>query len=97
MMNDVPVNQTFDFKASSEKRNCHQNTVGHRTRPIDVYPRRKEDKLACQVRHLEFTAHGEAQNAPPFTHPGTAAAMAASGLGTLIALSLCNIRGWGES
>jgi superoxide reductase len=90
----------FDVTVSVGKEIPHPNTTEHFIGWITLYFVPEGQKLAYQIAHFEFKAHGESgagpNQGPVYTEPISIARMKTDKPGTLRALAFCNIHGLWE-
>ncbi len=79
----------------------HPNTTEHHIRWIAVFFMADGDKFPYEISRIEFTAHGEAAQAPNtstiYTNPEVATGFKTEKSGTIMASSYCNIHGLWQS
>lgn len=96
----VKAGDFFAVTASLGKAIAHPNTVQHHIAWMSLYFLPEGAKLAIQLAHAEFSAHGDSttdQPGPAFTNPNLGASIKLSKSGTLQAVAYCNIHGVWQS
>ena len=96
----VKAGEVFTVSASLGKAIAHPNTVQHHIGWMSLYFLPEGAKLAIQVAHAEFSAHGDSmtdQPGPALTNPNMIASLKLGKSGTLQALAYCNIHGVWQS
>jgi superoxide reductase len=97
----VKAGEFFDVKVTLGKAVAHPNTTEHHIRFISLYFVPEGGKLAMQIGHFEFSAHGESTAGPNegsvYTNHTATASMKTGKDGTLQALGYCNIHGLWQS
>ena len=97
----VTAGELFEVRASLGKEIAHPNTTEHHIRWIDLYFLPEGGKLAIQLGHFQFTAHGESpagsNEGPVYTHHDVTAAVKTTKPGTIQAMAYCNIHGLWEA
>ena len=96
----VKAGEFFTVTAGLGKAIAHPNTVQHHISWISLYFLPEGAKLAIQLAHAEFSAHGDSttdQPGPALTNPSMSASVKLSKSGVLQAVSYCNIHGVWQS
>jgi superoxide reductase len=96
----VKFAEVFTVSAGLGKGIAHPNTVQHHISWISLYFLPEGAKLAIQLAHAEFNAHGDSttdQPGPALTNPNMVANLKLGKSGTLQAVSYCNIHGVWQS
>jgi len=80
----------------------HPNIAEHHIRWISVYFLPETEKFPYEIGRFEFSAHGESAQGPNtstvFTHPEVAFSLKTEKVGSILAVSYCNIHGlWQNS
>lgn len=96
----VKAGEAFTVTASLGKAIAHPNTPQHHIAWMSLFFLPEGAKLAIQVAHAEFSAHGDSttdQPGPALTNPNMSASLKLSKPGTLQAVAYCNIHGVWQS
>ena len=96
----VKAGEFFTVTAGLGKAIAHPNTVQHHISWISLYFLPEGAKLAIQLAHAEFSAHGDSmtdQPGPALTNPNMTANLKLAKSGVLQAVSYCNIHGVWQS
>ena len=96
----VKAGEFFTVTAGLGKAIAHPNTVQHHISWISLYFLPEGAKLAIQLAHAEFNAHGDSttdQPGPALTNPNMTASLKLAKSGVLQAVSYCNIHGVWQS
>ena len=96
----VKAGEFFTVTAGLGKAIAHPNTVQHHISWISLYFLPEGAKLAIQLAHAEFSAHGDSmtdQPGPALTNPSMIANLKLGKSGVLQAVSYCNIHGVWQS
>ena len=96
----VKAGEAFTVSASLGKAIAHPNTAQHHIAWMSLYFLPEGAKLAIQVAHAEFSAHGDSTTdvpGPALTNPNMIASLKLAKSGTLQALAYCNIHGVWQS
>lgn len=96
----VKAGEVFTVTAGLGKAIAHPNTVQHHISWISLYFLPEGAKLAIQLAHAEFSAHGDSMTdapGPALTNPNMTASLKLSKPGVLQAVSYCNIHGVWQS
>jgi len=96
----VKAGDFFAVTASLGKAIAHPNTVQHHIAWMSLYFLPEGAKLAIQLAHAEFSAHGDSTTdvpGPAFTNPNMTASLKLAKSGTLQAVAYCNIHGVWQS
>ena len=96
----VKAGEFFTVTAGLGKAIAHPNTVQHHISWISLYFLPEGAKLAIQLAHAEFNAHGDSttdQPGPALTNPNMTASLKLAKSGVLQAVSYCNLHGVWQS
>ena len=96
----VKAGEAFTVSASLGKAIAHPNTAQHHIAWMSLFFLPEGAKLAIQVAHAEFSAHGDSTTdvpGPALTNPNMIASLKLAKSGTLQALAYCNIHGVWQS
>ena len=96
----VPAGEFFTVAAGLGKAIAHPNTVQHHISWISLYFLPEGAKMAIQLAHAEFSAHGDSttdQPGPALTNPAMSATLKLAKPGVLQAVAYCNIHGVWQS
>ena len=96
----VKAGEFFTVTAGLGKAIAHPNTIQHHISWISLYFLPEGAKLAIQLAHAEFNAHGDSttdQPGPALTNPHMTASLKLAKSGVLQAVSYCNIHGVWQS
>ncbi len=96
----VKAGEFFTVQAGLGKAIAHPNTLQHHIRWITLYYLPEGAKLAIQLDHAEFTAHGDSttdQPGPALTNPSMSASLKLAKSGVLQAVAYCKIHGVWQS
>lgn len=92
--------ESFTVTASLGKAIAHPNTAQHHIAWMSLYFLPEGAKLAIQLAHAEFSAHGDSTTdvpGPALTNPNMAANVKLAKSGVLQAVAYCNIHGVWQS
>lgn len=96
----VKADEFFTVTAGLGKAIAHPNTVQHHISWISLYFLPEGGKMAIQLAHAEFSAHGDSATDAPgaaLTNPNMTANLKLTKSGVLQAVSYCNIHGVWQS
>jgi superoxide reductase len=96
----VKAGEFFTVTAGLGKAIAHPNTAQHHISWISLYYLPEGAKLAIQLAHGEFSAHGDSttdQAGPALTNPNMTTSLKLAKSGTLQAVAYCNIHGVWQS
>lgn len=96
----IKAGEIFTVTAGLGKAIAHPNTAQHHISWISLYFLPEGAKLAIQLAHAEFSAHGDSSTdvpGPALTNPNMIANLKLTKSGTLQAVSYCNIHGVWQS
>lgn len=96
----VKADEVFSVTAGLGKAIAHPNTPQHHISWMSLYFLPEGGKLAIQLAHAEFSAHGDSASdapGPALTNPSMTASLKLGKSGTLQAVAYCNIHGVWQS
>jgi len=98
----VKKGELFKVTVTVGKEIAHPNTTEHHISWIEIYFQPEGEKFPYQIGKFDFVAHGESVNGPNtstiYTNPEVTLSFKTEKLGTIYAISYCNIHGlWQNS
>ena len=98
---EIEAEKFFEVKVTIGKEVAHPNTTEHHISWLSLYFLPEGEKFPYQIGRYEFNAHGASAQGPNtssvYTHHAATTWMKTGKLGTLFAVSMCNIHGLWQS
>ena len=98
---EVKSDELFEIKITIGKEVAHPNTTEHHISWVSLYFLPQDEKFPHQIGRYEFNAHGASVQGPNtssvYTQPAITTWMKTGKVGTLMAVSMCNIHGLWQS